>query len=100
MGVLSLLVVNQHGMIGERVHGPVEVSYLADTVLLLRHFEAGGRVRKAISVLKKRHGPHETSIRELVLVPGQVDVGAPLEEFEGVLTGRPEFRGAARDLRE
>ncbi|WP_299843584.1 ATPase domain-containing protein [uncultured Jannaschia sp.] len=98
LGVLSLLIVNQHGMVGERVHGPMEVSYLADTVILLRHFEAAGSVRKAISVLKKRHGPHETTIRELLLAPGSVDVGDPITDFTGVLSGRPEFIGQASDL--
>lgn len=100
LGVLSLLVVNQHGMVGERVRGPMEISYLADTVILLRHFEASATVRKAISVLKKRHGPHETTIRELQLAPGKVDVGEPIRDFTGVLSGRPEFRGETEDLPE
>ncbi|WP_299820642.1 ATPase domain-containing protein [uncultured Jannaschia sp.] len=99
-GVLSLLIVNQHGMVGERVRGPMEVSYLADTVILLRHFEASGSVRKAISVLKKRYGPHETTIRELQLAPGRVEVGDPITDFTGVLSGRPEFLGHATDLPE
>jgi circadian clock protein KaiC len=100
LGVLSLLVVGQHGMIGERVSGPMEVSYLADTVILMRHFEAGGRVRKAMSVLKKRHGPHETTIRELLLAPGRISLGEPIQDFSGVLTGHPEYTGPASDLPE
>ena len=100
LGVLSLLVVNQHGMVGEQVSVPINISYLADTVIMLRHFEAGGRVRKAASVLKKRHGPHESTIRELQLAPGKVDVGEPISDFTGVLSGRPEFVGSARELPE
>ncbi len=100
MGVLSFLIVNQQGMVGERIREPLEVSYLADTVILLRHFEARGSVRKAISVLKKRNGPHETTIRELQLSPGKVEVGAPIDDFTGVLSGRPEFVGRKEDLSE
>lgn len=99
-GVLSLLVVGQHGMLGENVKGPVEVSYLADTVLVIRHFEAFGEVRKALSVLKKRHGPHETTVRELLLSPGSIEVSEPIREFSGVLSGRPEFQGRETDLPE
>ncbi|WP_404381493.1 ATPase domain-containing protein [Caenispirillum salinarum] len=100
MGVLSFLILNQHGMVGERVHGPMEISYLADTVFLLRLFEGNGIVRKAVSVLKKRHGPHETTIRELQLAPGKVDVGEPIADFTGVLSGQPRFTGGAKDLPE
>lgn len=66
-------------MLGEDLKGPVEVSYLSDTVILLRHFEAGGSVHKAISVLKKRNGPHEVTIRELKLPTGSSSVGNPIE---------------------
>jgi circadian clock protein KaiC len=90
--VLTVLVVAQHGFVGEALHSDVDVSYLADVVLLLRFFEANGEIRKAISAAKRRSGPHEKAIRELVLGPG-VRVGEPLSEFEGVLTGVPRFRG-------
>jgi circadian clock protein KaiC len=97
-GVLSLLVVAQHGMLGEELKGPIDVSYMADTVVVIRHFETEGSVRKAISVLKKRHGPHETTIRELKLAPGSIDVGEPIFDVVGVLSGRPVFRGRPGDL--
>jgi circadian clock protein KaiC len=77
---------------------PVDVSYLADTVILLRYFEAAGAVRQAISVLKKRSGGHERTIREFRLGPRGVQVGAPLKEFHGVLTGVPTYRGPTPPL--
>jgi circadian clock protein KaiC len=77
---------------------PVDVSYLADTVLLLRYFEAEGRIRKAISVVKKRSGPHEDTIRELSLGPRGIKVGAPLVSFSGVLTGVPRYLGQSSAL--
>ena len=95
-GVLSILVVSQHGLIGQGIQGPLDVSYMADTVVLLRHFEAGGSVRKAISVIKKRSGPHETTIRELKLAPGGISVGEPIKDFSGVLSGMPTFQGQVR----
>ena len=95
-GVLSILIVSQHGLIGEGVEGPLDVSYMADTVILLRHFEAAGTVRKAISVIKKRSGPHETSIRELKLASGGIAVGEPIRDFTGVLSGMPVFQGQVR----
>ena len=94
-GVLSILIVSQHGLIGQGIQGPLDVSYMADTVVLLRHFEAGGTVRKAISVIKKRTGPHETTIRELTLAPGGISVGEPIKDFSGVLSGMPIFQGQA-----
>ena len=95
-GVLSLLIVSQHGLIGQDVQGPLDVSYMADTVILMRHFEAAGSVRKAISVLKKRSGPHETTIRELKLGPEGITVGEPIKDFSGVLSGMPTFQGQVR----
>jgi circadian clock protein KaiC len=92
-GVTTLLVMAQHGFVGDVV-GPLEVSYLADTVLLTRYFEANGRLRKALSVLKKRAGRHEDTIRELAVIEGKgVVVGQPLSDFRGVLTGAPEYHG-------
>jgi circadian clock protein KaiC len=88
-GVLTLLVVAQHGIVGSAVAGPVDVSYLADGVLLFRHFEADGMIRRAISVFKKRYGDHEKTIRELMITPGAIQVGEPLRGFRGLLTGNP-----------
>jgi circadian clock protein KaiC len=96
-GVVTILVVAQHGFFGT-VNGPVDVSYLADTVVLMRFFEADGRVRKALSVVKKRTGMHEDTIRELSLGRGGVRVGEPLAEFRGVMTGAPIFDGNRDDL--
>ena len=72
---------------------PVDASYLADTVLVLRYFEAQGQIRSAASVLKKRSGAHERSIREFDIGHGGVRVGPPLEHFQGVLTGVPRYTG-------
>jgi circadian clock protein KaiC len=89
-GVSSFIVMAQHGLLGKDMISPVDVSYLADSVLLLRYFEAEGQVKQAISVVKKRSGGHERSIRELILDRG-IHVGKPLLNFRGVLTGVPEF---------
>jgi circadian clock protein KaiC len=99
-GVLTLLVVAQHGLVTGAGEAPVDVSYLADSILLLRYFEAGGRVRKAISALKKRGGRHEDSVRELRIDDGGIRVGEPLLEFDGVLTGAPRYHGPAGPLLE
>jgi circadian clock protein KaiC len=69
----------------------VDVSYLADTVVLMRYFEAGGAVRKAISVMKRRAAPHESTIRELRIDRAGIHVGEPLHNFRGVLTGVPDW---------
>ena len=97
-GVLVLLTLPQHGFVGPNVGGPIEVSYLADTVVLLRYFEFGGTVRKAISVLKKRSGRHETTIRELMLDENGLRVGPALENVRGVLSGTPIFSGDQETL--
>jgi circadian clock protein KaiC len=97
-GVATLIVLAQHGMVGPMMPAPVDLSYLADAIVLLRFFEADGEVRKAISVVKKRTGPHESSIRELKLGPERVQVGAPLKQFHGVLTGVPQYSGSAKPL--
>jgi circadian clock protein KaiC len=91
-GATTLFVLAQHGVLG-RMQGPVDLSYLADTVLLLRYFEAAGRIRKAISVVKKRAGKHEDTIRELSLRSGGIALGEPLTAFTGVLSGVPRFEG-------
>ena len=91
-GVTTLMVMAQGGMFGQMT-APVDVSYLADSVMLLRHFEAFGHIRKALSVVKKRSGPHESTIRELTLDGGGIHIGAPLASFTGILTGVPTFHG-------
>jgi circadian clock protein KaiC len=96
-GVSTLLIIGQEGLFGQ-IRSPVDVSYLSDTVVLLRYFEAAGRVRKAISVVKKRLGPHENSIRELSVGKGGLEVGEPLLEFSGILSGGPQYFGEALAL--
>jgi circadian clock protein KaiC len=93
-GVTTVLVMTQHGIVANDAISPVDASYLADTVMLLRYFEAAGEVRQAISVIKKRTGRHERTIRELRFDKGLV-VGEPLRNFQGVLSGTPEFVGQA-----
>jgi len=88
-GVATLLIGAQHGLIGMQMQTPVDASYLADAVVILRYFEAGGMVRQAISVLKKRGGAHERSIRDFSLTSSGVKVGEPLKQFRGILTGVP-----------
>ncbi len=97
-GVATLMTVAQHGFVGSNIDSPVDVSYLADTVLLFRYFEAFGEVRQALSVIKKRSGEHERTIRELVMKNGKIGVGAVLTEFDGVLTGSPTYRGELESL--
>lgn len=92
-GVTSLLTLAQHGYLGSNMQNPADISYLADTVILVRYFEANGEIKKAISVVKKRTGKHETTIREYSLGPSRINVGNSLQEFHGVLTGVPTFTG-------
>jgi circadian clock protein KaiC len=94
-GIATVLVAAHHGLISSHMASPVDASYLADAVLLLRYFEAEGDVRQALSVVKMRGGEHERSIREFVMRNGQVSVGDPLRNYRGVLTGIPERRGAS-----
>jgi circadian clock protein KaiC len=94
-GAATLLVNVQRGLIGTTMDSPVDASYLADTVLLLRYFEARGAVKSAISVLKKRSGYHERAIREFEITGKGLRVGPPLLNFHGVLTGVPQFVGDA-----
>ena len=93
-GVLTIMILAQHGLVGP-MGAPVDVSYLADTVILTRFFEARGAVKKAISVIKKRSGPHETTLRELTMTKRGVELGKPLVDFEGVLTGVPRMVGGS-----
>jgi circadian clock protein KaiC len=95
-GAATFLTVAQHGMIGE-MRSPVDVTYLADAVLMLRYFEAMGRVRRAISVVKKRTGAHENTIREFTIGRDGLTIGPPLDEFQGILRGLPEYLGGRTD---
>jgi circadian clock protein KaiC len=100
-GVASILVFAQHGLLGSAMHSTVDLSYLADCVILLRYFEARGEIRKAISVVKKRSGLHETAIRDFILSQGGgIRVGNRLEEFRGVLSGIPNYDQTVREIRE
>lgn len=91
-GANTFLTVAQHGLVGD-MKSPVDVTYLADTVILLRYFEATGKVRRAVSVIKKRTGSHEDTIREYRISDKGLTLGAPLIEFQGVLRGVPNFVG-------
>ncbi len=96
-GILTIMVVAQHGMVlGTGAGGDIDVSYLADTVLLFRYFEARGEIRQAISVFKKRTGEHERTLRELSISSKGMTVGEPLREFRGVMTGVPQYEGEAK----
>jgi circadian clock protein KaiC len=95
-GIATILVLAQQGLLGS-MQNPVDVSYLADTILLLRFFEAHGEVRRALSVVKRRSSHHERAIRELQIGGNKgIRVGDPLFEFRGVLTGVPEYMGDSR----
>jgi circadian clock protein KaiC len=96
-GVLTILVLSQQGLVGQ-MQSPVDLTYISDTVLMLRFFEAGGEIRRALSVLKKRTGGHERAIREFRLQSTGVWMGPPLQEFQGVLTGVPTFLGTKASL--
>jgi len=96
-GVATFLTVAQHGLIGD-MSTPVDVTYLADTVILLRYFEALGRVHRAISVVKKRMGAHEDTIREFRIGARGITLGEPLTNFQGVLRGVPTFAGEGPPL--
>jgi len=96
-GVATFLTLAQSGMVGE-MRSPVDLTYLADSVIMLRYFEALGRVRRAISIIKKRGGPHEDTIREFRIDGSGIHVGDPLHEFQGVLRGVPTFVGQSETL--
>lgn len=99
-GVSTFLINPQHGLVGTMATGDLNVSYMADTVILFRFFEAQGRIRKALSVIKNRSGAHEDTIRELRIDQHGLRLSAPLDSFRGVLTGTPTFTGAAGPLLE
>lgn len=98
-GANTFLTVAQHGLVGD-MKSPIDVTYLADTVVLLRYFEAMGKVRRAVSVVKKRTGKHETTIREYNIAEGGLTLGAPLNGFQGVLRGVPTFVGEQDSMLE
>jgi circadian clock protein KaiC len=91
-GVVTIMILAQHGLVGA-MGAPVDVSYLADTVFLMRFFEARGALKKAVSVVKKRSGYHEDTIREFRMARNGLVVGEPLFNFQGVMTGVPQFLG-------
>ena len=95
--VVTILLLANHGLIGQ-MSAPVDMTYLCNSVMLLRFFESGGRLRRAISVVKKRVGPHEDTIREFRISGTGVTVGEPLADFRGILTGVPVFEGKQGDL--
>ena len=92
-GVITMLILGQHGIVGD-VRSEIDLSYLSDTIVLFRYFESRGTVLKAISVAKSRTTEHQASIREFRLARVGVQIGEPLKDFEGVLTGLPNYRGA------
>jgi circadian clock protein KaiC len=96
-GVVTILILAQQGVVGD-VHNPIDLSFLSDAVVLLRFFEASGEVRKAISVIKKRTGVHGLAIREYQLFPNGLQVGPPLLDLQGVLTGVPTYTGSRERL--
>lgn len=97
-GVVTIFILAQHGLVSV-AEAPVDLSYLADTVLSLRYFETGGEVRQSIAVIKKRSGPHEKTLREYKVETGRgLRIGKPLKEFDGVLSGLPVFRGTSSQM--
>jgi circadian clock protein KaiC len=91
-GVATFIIVAQHGLVGVGMNSPVDVSYLADNVIVMRFFEILGEVKKAISVLKRRSGVHERSIREVSISGAGLEVGEPLNNMQGVFSGIPEIK--------
>lgn len=98
-GVATFLTMAQHGLLGE-MNSPVDVTYLSDTVVLLRYFEADGRVRRALSAIRKRTGAHEDTIREFRIGAAGLRIGPKLRGFHGVLQGAPVFTRAGGPLTE
>lgn len=92
-GATTLMVLNQHGLFEPTTRMPLDLSYLSDTLLLLRYFEYQGAIHRALSVVKRRSGLHESTIREMSMGPNGIVVGEPLRQFHGVLTGLPVYSG-------
>jgi circadian clock protein KaiC len=97
LGVLTILVLAQHGLVGP-MQTPLDISYLSDAVLMLRYFEFEGTVRRALSVVKKRSGRHEPTIREFQISSHGLTIGPPLKDFNGVFTGTPHYTGSSSPL--
>ncbi len=96
-GVLTILVLAQHGLVGP-MDTPLDLSYLSDAVVMLRYFEVAGTVRRALSVVKKRSGNHEHTIREFQLTGEGIKLGPPLKQFSGIFSGTPQYIGDAAPL--
>jgi circadian clock protein KaiC len=96
-GVVTLLVLAQHGLVGP-METPLDISYLSDAVMMLRYFEHAGTVRRALSVVKKRSGDHEHTIREFKLTDHGIALGPPLTEFQGIFSGTPRYIGETQPL--
>jgi circadian clock protein KaiC len=96
-GVLTILILAQHGLVGP-METPLDISYLSDAVMMLRYFEYAGTVRRALSVVKKRSGNHEHTIREFQLTPKGIQIGPPLTEFRGIFSGTPRYTGDSKPL--
>ena len=96
--VLTIMTTAQHGMLNTSETTSFELTYLADLVIYLRYFEASGAVRKAISVIKNRLSAHETSIREFKITDRGLEIGVPLRQFEGILSGIPRYLGDSEEL--
>jgi circadian clock protein KaiC len=94
--VAIFLTLTQHGILGPEMDAPIDLSFLADNVVLLRYYEVAGAIHKALSLVKKRSGRHERTIRELIVEPGAITVSEPLEGFSGVLTGTPAYSAVPR----
>lgn len=97
-GVVVIMIMAQYGILGQSMLTPADISYLDDSVLLLRYFEAAGAVKQAISVVKKRSGNHERNIREFKLEPGGIRIGPALTDLHGILTGTTQYRGPLNPL--
>jgi circadian clock protein KaiC len=97
-GVVTILVASHLGLLGASMSAPVDASYLADNVIMLRYFEALGEIRQAVSVVKKRSGYHERTLREFRFEQGTIVIGEPLRDFQGVLTGTPVYSGKGDGL--
>jgi len=96
-GVVTIMVLAQHGLVGV-MDTPIDISYLSDAVIMQRYFEHAGIIRRALSVVKKRSGRHENTIREYRFSPTGIQVGPPLSHFNGILSGTPEYTGDAAQL--
>ncbi len=96
-GAITIMVLAQHGLVG-MMDTPIDISYLSDAVIMQRYFEHAGVVRRALSVVKKRSGRHENTIREYRFSSTGIQVGPPLSQFNGILSGIPEYAGDATQL--